>query len=111
MMAPFKWHMTGTWAKLGTPGDEEYVIAFLPTLGSVANHGTDSNAASAMNLFLLRPGARANTTDWTYLFQIRLGLHLHALERFLPNVRIEAIRRHRVLVASFGRHFVGQVQA
>jgi hypothetical protein len=36
---------------------------------------------------------------------------VHALERFLPNVRIEAIRRHRTIFASFRRHFASQVQA
>jgi hypothetical protein len=45
------------------------------------------------------------------LFQINLGSHVHALERFLPNVRIEAIRRHRAIFASFRRHFTSQVQA
>ena len=111
MMRPFEWRLTGTWAMFAVPGAEEYVIALLPTSASMANQRVGSNTASALNMFLLRPGARANTTDWIYLFQIDLGLHVNVLERFLPNVRIEAIRRHRALVASLRRHFAGQVQA
>ena len=76
MMATFEWRLTATWSKFGAAGAERYVLAILPSSGSVAN--ADSNAASALHLILLRPGARANTTDWTYLFQIDLGSHVHA---------------------------------
>ena len=107
MMAPFEWRLTGTWATYGVPGDEEHVIALLP-LSSASNH---DRQASALQLMLLKPGARANTTAMTYLFQINLGSHVHALERVLPNVRIEAIRRHRAIFASFRQHFANQVQA
>jgi hypothetical protein len=111
MMRPFEWRLTATWAKLGAPGAEEYVIALLPTSASMATQGVDLNTASALHSVLVKPGARANTTEWALLFQINLGPHMHALERFLPNVRIEAIRRHRALVASFKQHFAGQVRA
>ncbi len=107
-MAPFEWRLTATWAKLGAPGAEEYmyVLAILPPSDSVAHYGTDSNTASALHLVLVKPSARANTTEWALVFQINLGPHVHALERLLPNVRIEAIRRHRALVASNRGHFV-----
>jgi hypothetical protein len=109
MMAPFEWRLTATWAKFGAAEAEECVLAMLPSSDSVAN--ADSNAASALHLILLRPGARANTTDWTYLFHIDLGSHVHALELLLPNVRVEALRIQRLLLASFKRHFASQVQA
>ncbi len=111
MMRPFESSLTGTWATFGAPEDKQYAVALLPTSASTANHGTDSNAALALSVFLLQPGSRVNTTKGTYIFQIDLGSHIHALERFLPNAKVEAIRRHRALVASFKRHFAGQVQA
>jgi hypothetical protein len=78
MMPPFEWRLTATWSKFGAAGAEGYVLAILPSSGLMANQDADSNAASALHLILLRPGARANTTDWTYLFQIDLGSHVHA---------------------------------
>ncbi len=113
----FELSSTGTWAKFGAPGETQYAIALLPLLSpsNRADHSVDPNIGSAkasmLQLCLLKPGARANTTIFTYLFQVNLGLHVRVLERFLPNVRIEAIRRHRALVASFKWHFAGQVQA
>ncbi len=106
-MAPFEWRFTSTWAKLEAPGDEAYVLAFLP-VSSSSNH---DGRASGLQVIFLRAGARANTTDWTCFFQINLGSLVNVLERVLPNARLEAIRMQRVLLASFWRHFAGQVQA
>ena len=116
MMAPFEWRLTGAWASFGVPGNKEYVVTYLPTLAtshsSPSANRAQSNAASALHLYLLKPGTRSSTTtEWTYIFQINLGLYVNVLERFLPDMRIEATRRHRALVASFKRHFASQVQA
>jgi hypothetical protein len=113
MMAPFEWRLTAAWAKFGAPGATEYAIALLPlsSASNHADHSVDSNLGSILQLCLLKPGTRPDTTVFTYLFQINLGSQVNVLERFLPNVRIEAIRMHRALVASFKRHFASHLQA
>jgi hypothetical protein len=114
MMPPFEWRLSGTWAKLGAPGGDGCAIVFLPTSAWATNdatHSVGSNSASALHLVSLKPGARANTTEWTLLFQIDLGSHVNMLEKLLPNARVEAVRRHRALMASFQRHFAAKAQA
>jgi hypothetical protein len=79
--------------------------------GLQPGRSVDTAVASALQLVLLEPGARASTTSLKYIFQIDLGSHVSALERLLPNARVEAIRRHRQLVGSFQQYFANEVQA
>ncbi len=111
---PFEWRLSATWVRLGAAGDEGYAVVLLPMSAAASNnadHSIDSNAASALHLVLLKAGARANTTECTMFFQIDLGSHLTVLEQFLPNARVEVVRRHRVIMASIRQHFEKQVQA
>jgi hypothetical protein len=47
----------------------------------------------------------------TYVFQLDFGRHGDVLEKFMPNVRVDAIRWHRVIVASFKRCFQKRLRA
>ena len=109
----FAWGLSGTWAQMNVGGQKELTIVFLPGVQSslASKSNRHSHAASTRQLIVLKLGARAKTTRLTYLFQLDLGAGVHALERVLPNARVEAIRRQRESVASIKKYFEKQIQA
>jgi hypothetical protein len=118
MLPAFEWHLLGTWAQYSVGGQNEVSIVFLPraqgSLGVSSGLPLSSGShahSSTRQLVLLKPGARANTTQFTYVFQLDFGSHSTALERVLPSMRVETVRRHRALVTSIKKYFERQVQA
>jgi hypothetical protein len=112
LLPAFEFRLSGTWARSAGGSQNEFSIVFLPSLGQgESSLSSESHAACTRILLLLSPGARANTTDVTYVFQLDFGSHGTTLEKFLPNVRVQAVRWHRVIVVSFRRCFQKQLQA
>jgi hypothetical protein len=112
VLPAFEWRLSGTWAQSVVGGQKEYSIVFLPALQRQANPAsTESHTASTRQLIALKPGASPNTTKLTYIFQLDFGSHSTALERVLPGIKVEAVRRHRASVASIKKYFGKQVQA
>jgi hypothetical protein len=100
MMPTFTWFLSATWAASTTAGGErQYSIVFLPE--STAGI---SDAQVGSTFVVLKLGNHAGESKFTYMFQVNFGAHLAALERLLPNARIEVLRQQRELVACIQRH-------
>ena len=108
LLPPFEWHTSVTWAQSTVGGQKEISVVFVPL--AQTSLGSESHAASTRQLALLIPDARANTTQLTVVFQVDYGSQSAALERLLPNMRVEIVRRHRSLVASIKNHFQKQLR-
>jgi hypothetical protein len=106
VLPPFEWPLSGTWIQSAS---SEFLIVFLPAAQIALS--SESNSASTRQLILLKAGACPNTTDFTYLFQTDFGSDGTVLERFLTNMQVDVVRRHRAFVASIKGHFQRQVQA
>jgi hypothetical protein len=103
LLPAFESPLSGTWAESTIGGQKELSIVFLPKAQS--SIGSDSHVVCTRQLMLLQPGARAKTTQLTYVFQLDFGSHTAALEGILPNMHVEAIRRHRASVTSVKQFF------
>ena len=101
MMPTFACSLSATWAASTTGEWKEYIVVLLP---SSTSRTLDAQAASPLQLVVLRPGNHAGECEFTFLFQLNFGAHMAVLERLLPKTRITVLRYHRELVACMQRH-------